>query len=88
MIRAAVLTLTLITLTACTANPAVQTRTIYESPPSALYPVCEHTSPAIETNGDLLRAYRGALATIQCYESGLDALRDWPGEDETTQSAP
>lgn len=88
MTRAAVLTLCLITLTACAAQPVVQTRTIYESPPSALYPICDPPVTTIKTNGDLIRAYRDALATIDCYESGLEDLRGWPDEDESAQPTP
>jgi len=75
--------LTLATGCATTPDPIIKTNTVYERPPKALYPSCDHTPGPIKTNGDLLRAYRDSLSTIQCYESGLDALRAWPGEDET-----
>lgn len=76
-------------VTGCaTTEPAqIKTRTIYATPPESLYPVCPKPSITIQTNGDLARAYRAAIQSIESCNKGIDALRAYNERDDDSRTS-
>lgn len=68
---------------ATSADPVVQTRTVREGPPEALFPACEEPPVRLETNGDLARAFYSMRAALTECRGGVEALQDWSRAEAT-----